>query len=97
MQNPVSMPQGQNKTLAIVSLVLGILGLTVCCGSILPSIVAIILGFMAKSKASGDPVNFGGGGLALGGIITGFIGILGSIALLALYFLGALASVMGGR
>jgi hypothetical protein len=83
MQNaPVSAaPQGQSQTLAIVSLVAGILGLTVCCGSVVPNLLAIVLGFMAKGKATNDPSNFGGRGLALGGIITGFLGLVGTIIL----------------
>jgi len=70
---------GQNQTLAIVSLVLGILGLTLCCGWFIVSLAAVITGFMARGKASSDPANYGGSGLALGGLITGLIGILGSI------------------
>ncbi len=96
MQNtPVSSgPAGQNKTLAIISLVAGILGLTVCCGSLLPSLLAIVLGFMAKSKAGSDPMNYGGSGLAMGGIITGVLGLIAGIIVLALYFLGFAASLM---
>ena len=101
MQNaPYSAPAaggGQSQTLAIVSLVLGILGLTVCCGSFVPSIVALVLGFMARSKASNDPANFGGSGLAMGGIITGALGLVTGVIFIALYFLGVLATVMGNR
>jgi hypothetical protein len=95
MQNaPVSAPAGQNKTLSIISLVAGILGLTICCGSLLPSLIAIVLGFMGRSKANSDPMNYGGAGLAMGGIITGVLGLLGGILVLALYFLGFAASLM---
>ena len=86
---------GQNKTLAIVSLVAGILGLTVCCGSILPSIVALVLGFMAKNKAANDPSAFGGSGLAMGGIITGVLGLIGTIALwIFVFFFNGMALLM---
>ena len=99
MQNPSFTPSpatgGQNKTLAIVSLVVGILGFTVCCGALVPSIVAIILGFMAKGKAAKDPASYGGSGLALGGIITGVVGLLGSLIIYALYFLGFMANILG--
>lgn len=77
----------QNKTLAIVSLVLGILGLTLCCGTLIPSLIAIITGFMARGKASGDPMNYGGAGMALGGLITGILGLLIGIAYLVFMFL----------
>jgi hypothetical protein len=71
---------GQSNTLAIVSLVLGILGITLCCGFVLPSLGAIVTGVMARGKAAKDPANFGGSGMALGGIITGLIGTLIAIA-----------------
>ncbi len=86
MQNPSFTPSpaagGPSQTLAIVSLVAGILGLTVCCGALVPSLVAVVLGFMARGKANSDPANYGGAGLALGGLITGVIGVIGSIIVL---------------
>lgn len=87
MQNaPVSgAPQGQNKTLAIVSLVSGILGLTVCCGWFLPSLLGVVLGFMARSKANQNPAEYGGAGLATAGLITGAIGVVGGIVVWILY------------
>lgn len=102
MQNPQyqpgsGLPPGgkQNQTLAIVSLVLGILGLTICCGSVLPSLAAAIIGFMAKGKATNDPANFGGKGLALGGIITGILGTVVGIAyLIFIFFLGGMQIIM---
>jgi hypothetical protein len=105
MQNPQNFGQqpynpppaaggGQNSTLAIISLICGILGMTVCCGSFVVSLVAVVLGFMARGKASSDPANYGGAGLALGGIITGAIGLLGSLIVIILYFFGFAASMM---
>lgn len=91
MQNPQYQPgsaapaAGQNQTLAIVSLVMGILGLTICCGSFIIPIGALITGFMAKGKAAKDPSNFGGAGIAMGGIITGGLGLLGGIVVWILY------------
>lgn len=100
MQNQPPTPSsaaGPNQTLAIVSLVLGILGFTLCCGTLLPSIAAVITGFMAKSKAANDPMSYGGAGLALGGIITGVLGTLISIGyLIFVFFLGGLQMMMGG-
>lgn len=71
-QPPPAGAQGENKTLAIVALVLGILSIP-CCG-FLAGIPAVIVGFIAKSKAEKLPQEFGGRGLALGGIVTGIIG-----------------------
>lgn len=87
----------QSKTLAVVSLVLGILGMTICCGSLLPSLAAVITGFMARGKASNDPMNYGGSGLALGGLITGVFGLLLSIGyLIFVFFLGGMEMIMRG-
>ena len=97
MQNPQfqNAVPAQNKTLAIVSLVLGILGLTLCCGTIIPSLAAIITGFMARSKASSNPGQYGGSGLAIGGLITGVLGLVISIAyLIFVFFLGGMQMIM---
>ena len=87
----------QSKTLAIVSLVVGILGITVCCGGILPNLIAIVLGFMARGKANNDPINYGGAGLAMGGIITGVLGLLVGIGLwiFAIFFNGMALMMQG--
>ena len=106
MQNPQNFGQqpfnpppaaggGQNSTLAIVSLVAGVLGLTVCCGSFIVSLAAVVIGFMARGKANSDPSSYGGSGLALGGIITGFLGLLFSVVVWILYiFMGVGANLM---
>jgi hypothetical protein len=80
MQPPPAGVAGENKTLALVSLVLGILSILPCCG-FLAGIPAVIVGFMAKSKAENLPQEYGGRGLALGGIITGIFGTILSIIL----------------
>lgn len=85
---------GENKTLAIVSLVCGILSL-ICCSWFIPGIAAIVMGFIARSKANSDPANYGGAGLAMGGIITGAISVLLGIVVIILYFVGALAGALG--
>jgi hypothetical protein len=88
---------GQNKTLAIISLVTGILGVTICCGGILPSVAAIVTGIMARSKASQNPAEFGGAGMAMAGIITGVLGLLGGIIVLVFWLLGAFANMATGN
>jgi hypothetical protein len=64
---------GQNQTLAIISLVLGIASIVICQ---LTGPVAIVLGFLARRKASQNPAEYGGAGLALGGMITGVLGTI---------------------
>lgn len=91
---PPAGTEGQNKTLAIVSLVLGILGVTICCGGLIPSIAAIITGFMARGKANSDPAQYGGGSLAMWGIITGIAGlVLGIIVIILQVAFGLLGAV----
>lgn len=85
---------GENKTLAIISLVCGILSL-ICCSWFVPAIAAIVMGFIARGKANSDPANYGGAGLAMGGIITGGISILVGIVVVILYVLGAFAGALG--
>jgi hypothetical protein len=81
---------GQNQTLAIVSLVCGVLSL-LCCAWFLPGIAAVVLGFMAKSKADQNPAEYGGRGMALAGMITGGISIVLGIIVSLLWLLGAFA------
>lgn len=85
---------GQNKTLAIISLVTGILSL-ICCSWFIPGIAAIVMGFIARGKANSDPQNYGGAGLALGGIITGGISVVLGVIVIILYLAGALAGSLG--
>lgn len=79
MPPPPGAAAGQSKVLAIVSLVSGIAGLTICCGSFIPSLVGLVLGFMARGKANSNPAEYGGAGLAMGGIITGALGLVGGV------------------
>lgn len=91
-QNPAA--AGPSQVLAIVSLVVGILSL-LCCAWFLPGIIAIVLGFVARSKANSDPANYGGAGLALGGIITGALSLVIGVIVVILYvFMGVGASLM---
>lgn len=71
---PPPMPMQQTNTLAIVSLVFGILGLVQVCPG-LGSIIALITGYMAKGQIKAEPMRYGGDGLATGGIILGWIGV----------------------
>ena len=53
------------------------------------------MGFMAKGKASSNPAEYGGAGLAIGGIITGVIGtLIGLAAIILQIFFGGLNAIM---
>ncbi len=62
-----------NSTTALISLVAGILGLTVF--PILGSIVAVITGHMAKGEIQRSGGAIGGDGLATFGLVLGYIGV----------------------
>jgi Domain of unknown function (DUF4190) len=76
--------------LAIASLVLGIVG-WIPCG--VGSIVAIVLGFVARSQIRASQGRQGGDGLALAGIILGFLAVALAIAILVI---GAISSANNG-
>lgn len=97
---------GKSQILAIVSIICGAVGLVSLVGLIIPfvnllcffgspalGLAAIITGFLGRSRANRDPENYGGAGLALGGMITGALTILAIVGLfvlaIALGFAGA--------
>lgn len=84
---------GQNQTLSIVSLVLGILSIP-CCGFVVLGIGAAVTGFLAKKKADENPALYGGRGMALAGMIIGIItAVIGLILTVLQIFFGALNSL----
>jgi len=83
---PVSGIQPKNSGLAIWSLVLGILGLVlllVCVGPLF-AIPGVICGHLAHSRIKRSGGMLTGGGLALGGLITGYITIALGVFLIPL-------------
>ncbi|MCP3044711.1 DUF4190 domain-containing protein [Xanthomonas euvesicatoria] len=79
----------QTSTMAIVSLVAGILGWTLL--PFLGSICAIITGHLARAEIRRNPQGLEGDGLAIGGLILGWLGVamwLVGIALFILFFGG---------
>ncbi len=76
-------PQGQNQTLPIVSLVFGIL--SVCCYiGWITGPVALITGYLGMKNIARDPINYGGKGLATAGMIVG--GVFSALWLLIILF-----------
>ncbi len=77
-------PPALQKTsgLAVTSLVLGLLGL--CCPLYLPAIGAIVCGHIARGKITKSEGALVGGGLALAGLLLGYIGIIFSILICVL-------------
>ncbi|MBE6825144.1 MAG: DUF4190 domain-containing protein [Ruminococcaceae bacterium] len=90
-EQPVyAVPTNDNsKGLSIASLVLGILSLTCCCGSLITSVIALVLGIISKSIKKEN------NGMATAGIILGAIGIVFSIIFLMVLFInGGVESVV---
>jgi hypothetical protein len=91
MTNPV--PSNPSSGLAITSMVLGILSLILCVIGPLLGIPAVACGHTALSRAKRMPLQYGGQGFAITGLVTGYIGIafLLLIPILAGLLLPALA------
>ena len=89
--DPIYMPEGYQpapqqppkttSTMAIVSLVLGILSIVCCCVcygfNIILAIIAIILAVVSKRETNGKM-----GGMAIAGLVLGIIGILCGIIII---------------
>lgn len=87
----MNVPARQTNVLAIVSLVSGLLGWSFV--PIIGSLVAIVTGHLARSEIRRQPERYEGDGLALVGLILGYLAIgLGVLAILAfLLFFGGMA------
>ncbi len=84
--------QGQNQTLPIVSLVLGILSLC-CYVSPLTGIGALVVGFLGIKNINNNPTFYGGKTLAIiGMILGGLFGIVGILYYILIFF-GVLANL----
>lgn len=102
---PPTAPQGvdyarqlrPNRTLAIVAMVLGILGLAgtlVGCGVVLGP-VAIILGIVALVKARRQPGQYGGKGFSIAAIATGGISMVAAVVFFLAIMLPPLSRARG--
>ncbi|MFT5680188.1 MAG: hypothetical protein ACI8RZ_001094 [Myxococcota bacterium] len=85
----------QNNSLAIISLILGLCGLF----GLLPligSILAIILGHMARRQIAANPEQ-DGDGLALTGLLSGYIGLVlacTGFLVMMMFFGGSLVAML---
>ncbi len=70
---PYQQPPSQTHTMAVVSLVFGLLSFVGCAG--LGSIIAIITGNMALGDIKANPLRYTGAGMANAGIIMGWISL----------------------
>ena len=86
-------PIRRTSSMAIVSLVAGLLGWTFA--PWLGSIIAIITGHMARAEIRRDPAGLEGDGLAVAGLVLGWAMILLSVftVLAIVLFFGGLAAL----
>lgn len=86
--------QTKSNGLAIASMVCGIVSvpLSCCYGAGLPvALAAVIMGFIARKQINESGGSQGGQGMALAGIITGFVSmVVGIIVLVGLLIVPAL-------
>ena len=71
---PPAYPVATEKNLALLSMILGIVSVTIGCWcyfGVLTSPVAIVLGLYALSLIKKEPNKYGGRGMAIAGIVTG--------------------------
>lgn len=87
---PPMISRGQDQTLPIVSLVLGIISIMCCFVGFLTGPAALITGYLGKKNADKNPNEYGGSGMAIAGMITGGIGALISIGYFLIIIIGAI-------
>jgi len=85
---PAPLRSVQTSGMAIASLVMGIAGWTVL--PLIGSVLAIIFGYMARNEIRQRPDELEGDGLALAGLVLGWIAVGLSVLLLCLGGLGML-------
>lgn len=79
-------PVAPNNGLAIASMVCGIVSFCLCYFVVILSIPAVICGHLALSQIRSSPLPMAGKGMAIAGLVLGYIGI--TITLGAILFLG---------
>lgn len=73
---------------AIASLILGIVSIVLC--PIITAVIGLILGYSAKKEIDNSGGRLGGRGVAMGGIITSWIGLAIYVPIFALVIVGAI-------
>lgn len=87
----MNVPHRQTSALSVISLVSGILG--VFPFPLLASVVAVVTGHLARAEIRREPERFDGDGMAVAGLVLGYLMIAMSLlgAALVLFLLGGLA------
>ncbi|KFN50075.1 DUF4190 domain-containing protein [Arenimonas composti] len=95
---PVAPGYRPTSTLAVVSLVCGLIGLvgSMFVAPIIASVIAVVTGHMARAEIRRADGAMDGDGLAVGGLVTGWlmIGLCLLTVLVFVLFLGGLAALL---
>lgn len=75
--------------MSVASLISGILGLTIFFG--IGSVAALIFGYVGRGQIKRSQGQESGNGMAIAGIVMGWIGVLVSVVLVVLLFAGSIA------
>jgi hypothetical protein len=88
-------PMRRTSSLAVASLVAGLLGWTLA--PWIGSIIAIITGHMARAEIRRDPAGIEGDGLAVAGLVLGWLMVGLSVlgVLVVVLFFGGIAALVG--
>ena len=95
--DPDDLPHNRSNGLALAALIIGIVAVVFCwtiIGGILFGLAAVILGFLGRSRVK-KGVTTNGSGMALIGIILGFLGLVLSIVMV-IVGIGVFRSAGGG-
>ena len=84
-------PQPLQRTngMSVAALISGILGLTIFFG--IGSVAALIFGYVARGQIKRSQGQESGNGMAIAGIVMGWIGVVVSVVLIGLLFVGSIA------
>jgi hypothetical protein len=82
---PYYVPVVPNSGLAIASMVCGIVGVLMCVYGGLLGLPAVICGHLAISQINSSPVPMAGRGMAIAGLVMGYLALLASIGFIAFF------------
>lgn len=88
MPMQVAQPNG----LALTSMIAGILALVLPCAGLIAAVVAVVTGHMGLSRAKALPPQLARHGMAVAGLVMGYISLAGYVGFFILLIIGALAS-----
>ena len=82
-------PRRRQSGLAVFSFILGLCSFALCLGAI-SGLPAIIIGHVARRRATRSPERYGGKGLAISGVVLGYLSIFATILIVSALMQGPL-------